>query len=154
METLQLKPLIARYMTASFNVNRIMSARLGKLMPENLTADQHQTLCYIHERGMCTSSELADTFFVGKSSITAIVKRLVEKDLIERIPDERDRRVTYLALTPSGKQLMLDVQLKIEQLLARYIGHFQETEILAFIETFEKLARLLISEEEEVTENS
>jgi len=148
METLQLKPLIERYMSASFNVNRVMHALLRKLMPENLTADQHETLCYIRERGTCTSSELADYFFVGKSSITAIVKRLVEKDWIERRPDEKDRRVTYLAVTPAGEQLIEEMQTKIEELLARYIVHFENQEALQFIETFEKLANLLVCEEE------
>lgn len=154
MEISHFKPLVERYITASFNVNRIMQARMMRLMPENLTSDQHETLCYVHECGMCTSSELANHFLVGKSSITAIVKRLVEKGWMERRPDERDRRVTYLSLTPAGLQLMSDVQTKIEQLMAGYIKHFQGTEILAFIETFEKLARLLVSDEEEVSENS
>lgn len=142
-----LKQMIERYESANFTVNRIMNAAIRDRMPENLTADQHATLRYIRERGLCTHSELADFFFVGKSSITAIVKRLTDKHLIKRLPDEKDRRVTYLSLTEEGERLVADMQDKIEDLLARYIVHFNEQEAQTFIETFEKLAHILIHEE-------
>ena len=130
-----------------------MTAQLRKLMPETLTAEQHDTLRYIQERGLVTSSELADYFFVGKSSITAIVKRLVDKGYLERRPDAVDRRVTYLAITPVGEQSIAEVQNRIEELLARYIVHFENSEAQLFVETFEKLAHLVVNDEKEVREN-
>lgn len=147
MEKRYLKELIDRFESSTFTVNRIMNACIRELMPENLTADQHSILRYIRERGLCTSSELADFFFVGKSSITAIVKRLADKNLIERILDERDRRVIYLKLTTEGEELVEMMQEKIAELLATFINHFDEQESYAFITTYEKLARILIEEE-------
>ncbi|HEU4963368.1 MAG TPA: MarR family transcriptional regulator, partial [Bacilli bacterium] len=73
MDKQLLLQMIGRYESASFTVNRIMNAMVRERMPDNLTADQHYILRYIRDRKRCTPSELADFFFVGKSSITAIV---------------------------------------------------------------------------------
>jgi len=147
MDKQLLKEIITRYESASFTVNRMINVMVRELLPENLTAEQLEVLRYIRERGMCTSSELADYFLVGKSSITAIVTRLADKSWIQRHPDEKDRRVTYLALTSAGKQLVAENQELVENLLARYMLHFSDTEAKSFIETFEKFARLLVQEE-------
>lgn len=147
MEKHMLKQLIDRFESSTFTVNRILHACIRELMPDNVTADQHSILRYIRERGLCTSSELADFFFVGKSSITAIVKRLADKNLIQRILDEKDRRVIYLSLTAEGEEFVEGMQEKIAELLTKFINHFDAQEAYTFIETYEKLARILVEEE-------
>jgi DNA-binding MarR family transcriptional regulator len=143
-----LKQAIDRFESSTFNINRIMNAMMRDLMPENLTNEQHSILRCVRERETCTSSELADFFCVGKSSITAIVTRLADKNLLERLPDEKDRRVIYLRLTPDGERLVEEMTAKIEELLSGIIVHFDEQEATAFLETYEKLARILIQTEE------
>jgi len=147
MDTSMLKELIDRYESATFTVNRIMGAKIRDQLPESITLDQLGILRYIRDRGLCTPSELADFFCVGKSSITAIVKRLADKEFIKRLADEQDRRVTYLALTESGKELVLEVNDKIEGMLTAFMQHFDDQEVRAFIGTFEKLAQMLVEAE-------
>lgn len=138
-----LQDIICRYEAANFLVNRRLNAMIRELMPEELTIDQFSTLRYLHSQGRSTSSELADVFCVGKSSITAIINRLFDKNLIYRLPDDKDRRVTYLALTEAGKQIFAEMDDKIYELLVKYISPFGEQEAITFIETFEKLAEEL-----------
>ncbi|WP_337100844.1 MarR family winged helix-turn-helix transcriptional regulator [Paenibacillus sp. YIM B09110] len=137
------KEIIHRYEAAHFLVNRRLNALIRELMPEELTIDQFSTLRYLHSQGRSTSSELADIFCVGKSSITAIINRLFYKNLIYRLPDEKDRRVTYLALTEEGEQLFDEMDVKMYELLLKYISPFDEQEAITFIQTFEKLAHEL-----------
>jgi DNA-binding MarR family transcriptional regulator len=144
MDIQMLKQLIDRYCAATFIVNRKINAHLRDLMPEEITVDQFSTMQYIRAQGRCTSSELADIFCVGKSSITAIITRLFDKELIMRLPDEKDRRVTYLTLTDEGKRLTDEMESKVQNMLAQYISHFSEKEAIAFIETYEKLAAVLV----------
>ncbi|WNQ11363.1 MarR family transcriptional regulator [Paenibacillus aurantius] len=141
-----LRQLIERYERATFVVNRRLNAMIKERMEEELTLDQYSTIRYIRGRGSCTSSELADSFCVGKSSITAIVNRLADKDLIRRLPDEKDRRVTYLTLTEEGERLAQAGEEKIQELLSGYLQHFDEEEARQFIQTYEKLARVLLSD--------
>jgi len=140
-----LKQLIDRYEAANFLVNRRLNAMIRELMPDDLTVDQFSTLRYLRSREKSTSSELADIFCVGKSSITAIITRLFDKNLIQRFPDEKDRRVIYLALTEEGNQVCDLMEEKIQVLLAKYINRFEEQEANYFIETFEKLAKEMMN---------
>ncbi|MFC4779447.1 MarR family winged helix-turn-helix transcriptional regulator [Paenibacillus sp. GCM10023252] len=144
MNRAQLTDIINRYEEASFTVNRRLSAMMRELMPGDITIDQFSTLRYMRSRERTTSSELADVFCVGKSSITAIITRLVEKGFITRLPDEKDRRVTYLTLTQEGRDIASEMEGKIEDLLGGYLCHFDDEEAKLFIRTYEKLAAVLM----------
>ncbi|MFS0840921.1 MarR family winged helix-turn-helix transcriptional regulator [Paenibacillus sp. 1P03SA] len=148
MDETLLAQIIDRYESTSFTVNRRLNAMIKDRMPEELTQEQYSTLRYMQSRDKCTSSELADIFCVGKSSITAIITRLVDKELITRLPDEKDRRVTYLALTDKGTAAVNEMRLRIQELLAGVIKHFDGQEAIVFIETFEKLANVLMQTDE------
>ncbi|PTE74391.1 hypothetical protein BUY96_12520 [Staphylococcus gallinarum] len=71
-----------------------------------ITSDQFNLMNAINSREDCTSSLLAKEFNVKKSSITAIVSRLVDKGYIERIYNKKDRRVVFIKLTKYGHELL------------------------------------------------
>ncbi|GBF76324.1 MarR family transcriptional regulator [Paenibacillus sp. 598K] len=148
MDQNQFGSIITRYEEAQFTVNRQVSAIIRSIVPEEITADQYLMIRYIHRHGRVTSSELAEIFCVAKSSITAIITRLFDKDLIRREPDEKDRRVTYLALTPRGSEIAVYIMAKIQERLSDFIGLFEEEEARVFVESYEKLAKLLSVHEE------
>ncbi|ANY66807.1 MarR family transcriptional regulator [Paenibacillus sp. BIHB 4019] len=135
--------IIARYEATYLAVNRQINSLFREAMPEGLTVEQYSVLRYLRTQGKTNSSELADTFCVGRSSITALTTRLFDKQLIERQQDPKDRRVTYLKLLPAGEQLTDQSELKIQEMLAMHIQHFDEQEALQFITTYEKLANVM-----------
>lgn len=146
MDNEMLMELIRRYEQAYFVVEKRLHVLFKEIMPEELTVDQFVTLRFIRNRGRVTSSELAENFFVGRSSITAIINRMVDKRLIERHPDQSDRRVIYLSLTESGENLAAQLEIKMRDLLAKYLQQFQADEASSFIHTYEKLAKVLMQE--------
>lgn len=135
-----IKDLIYRYEMANFVIERRMHAKLRGIMPEDLTVEQFKTLRFLRYNGSSTSSELADIFCVGKSSITAIITRLSDKGLIQRLPEEKDRRVINLALSDEGKRVCDVMEEQVQTVLMGVITHFDEQEAQAFIHTYEKLA--------------
>jgi DNA-binding MarR family transcriptional regulator len=50
-------------------------------------------------------SALADALYCHASNVTGIVDRLESRGLVERRPDEEDRRVKTLSLTPAGADI-------------------------------------------------
>ncbi len=138
-----LPDIIRRYETTMFIVNRRVNAFIRELIPEELTIDQFSMLRKINEQGSVTSSELAEWFCVGKSSITAIITRLADKGLLQRRPDSKDRRVTHLELTGEGKELTETLDQKIQEMLGMYLQHFELEEAMQFMYLFEKLGRVL-----------
>lgn len=140
IETMQ---LIERYLAAYFEVTKRLNGQIRDMIQEDVTMEQFQILKYIASRGRCTSSELADTFGVGKSSITAMTTRMVDKGVLQRTRDEEDRRVVYLTMTEQGERNYAIVQEQIMSTVSKYLVHFSAEEVEGVISAFEKLARLI-----------
>lgn len=144
-----IQELIDRYVSVSFDVNKKAESLIKGQIEEDLTVDQHYIIRYIQNSKECTSSELAEAFDVNKSAITAIINRLADRGLIERTRDEKDRRVVYLTLSDKGIDLHHKTQEKIHLLVESFITQFDESEITAFINTYEKLAQILTTMKKE-----
>ncbi|MBH5319807.1 MarR family transcriptional regulator [Paenibacillus sp. GSMTC-2017] len=139
-----LKQLINRYERANFVIERRLNAKLRGMMPGELTVEQFKTLRFLKHNGSSTSSELSEVFCVGKSSITAIITRLSDKGLIKRLPEEKDRRVTNLALTEQGKCICELMEEQVLNVIGKVMEHFDEKEACIFIKTYEKLVEKLL----------
>ena len=74
------------------------------------------------EQPVRTQAALAQAIHADKSRIIGVLDELQERGLIQRQPDETDRRVHLLSLTPAGDQLRQSVEAGIrrreEQVLA------------------------------------
>jgi DNA-binding MarR family transcriptional regulator len=138
-----IQELIDRYVSVSFQVHRKAEALIKGQISDDLTNDQHYILRYIHQSGECTSSKLAEAFEVNKSAITATINRMVDRGLIQRTRDDNDRRVVYLTLSDKGNELYQNAHEKVQLLVESIITQFEETEIKTFINTYEKLAKVL-----------
>lgn len=139
MDFARLQEIIQRYENVSFSVTKKAEMLIKEEISEELTSDQHFILRYIHSKGKCTSTELADVFHVKKSSITAIINRLVTRELVDRERDNEDRRIVYLSLSEKGEELFKLSEEKVHQLVGSFIQKFEKEEILQFIQTYEKL---------------
>lgn len=143
MDNQRIQELINRYIRVSFSVTKKAEFLIKDQIGSDLTYDQHYTLRYIRQKQNCTSTELAEVFAVNKSAVTAIITRLADRELIERTRDERDRRVVYLSLTDKGSALFNDCETRVHQLVENVITQFNDEEINSFIQTYEKLEKLL-----------
>ncbi|WP_151734711.1 MarR family winged helix-turn-helix transcriptional regulator [Paenibacillus tengchongensis] len=134
---------INRYIDAYGIVTRQVSSRIKERIPDGLTNDQFSILRLIRGQEHCTSTYLSEAVAVGKSSITAIINRLVDAGMLERTRDEQDRRLVYLTLTPHGEEVYRIAEIEVQQIIAPYLLHFKEDEIEMFVTQFEKLASLM-----------
>lgn len=142
--------LVDHYINLSFSVNKIAESLIKEEIGADLTNDQHYTLRYINKVGTCTSTELAEVFDVKKSAVTAMITRMWEKGLIKRTRDENDRRVVYLTLTEKGSELFLKTEDRIHALVESLINRFDHSEIVQFLNTYEKLNDILTERKSKV----
>lgn len=56
--------------------------------------------------GPVSMSDLANSSFISKPNLTTMVDRLCAEGLVERSPDENDRRIVNVALTQKGNDFM------------------------------------------------
>ncbi|ERJ11285.1 MarR family winged helix-turn-helix transcriptional regulator [Haloplasma contractile] len=71
-----------------------------------LSPSHFQIMFMIDDQGKLTMSEIARNLMIAKSNLTPLVKKLINKDYVERIKDEKDRRMFYLSLTETGEKFM------------------------------------------------
>ena len=69
------------------------------------TASQGYTLLALPDRGSLAMSELSAAMGLANSTMTRMVDGLVRKKLAYREPDEADRRIVRVGLTPEGRRI-------------------------------------------------
>lgn len=75
-----------------------------------LTMPQMVTLFAIRGAGTCRMSELAEITQQSAGTLTGIVDRLIEDNLVARVRDIEDRRVVQVTLTPHGEERLCRVE--------------------------------------------
>jgi len=95
-----------------------------------ITSQQHQALLAIRSHfgpEAMTIGELADCLLIKNHSAVELVTRMAERDLIERLTSDEDRRRVLLRMRPHGAEIL-------EVISRRNLGQLSETaEILAKI---------------------
>lgn len=65
----------------------------------------HMVHCKEKELGQLTLSELAAFLDVSSPAVSRMIKTLEDRNFIVKIPSKKDRRISYVSLTPEGEQL-------------------------------------------------
>lgn len=92
----------------------------------------HAALATIETHGPMTAGQLAEHEQVRKPTVTRTVAALLDRRLITRTPDAVDGRVTWLAVTPAGSQLLQHARRRTDEFLAMRLTELttREREIL------------------------
>ena len=101
-----------------------------------LTLPQMVTLFAIREAGLCRMSDLADITQQSAGTLTGIVDRLIEENLVGRERDAEDRRVVQVMLTRQGEQRLALVEEARRADMDRILSRFS-------LEQLQDLAQLL-----------
>lgn len=109
---------------------RISATRLARLMRRQgdtgLTPSQLSALTSIERHGPMTLGHLAEHERVAPPSITKVVGTLVDRDLVDRVPDPDDRRITRVTVTPAGQDLLDEVRQRKDLWLAARLAELDD----------------------------
>lgn len=140
---MELDQLIRRYQRSINTIYRSVNNVIKRYIHSDITVDQFSILQFIHQHDQCTSTQIAQSFGIGKSAVTASTNRLYDKNLIARHRDESDRRIVYLSLTDAGKKFVTQIEKEIYRIIGEKLRYFHLTEIEKFIHSLEKLASMM-----------
>lgn len=70
------------------------------------------------------STQLADKVGVTHSAISQMVNRLSEKGLVQRVPDDVDRKIAYIELTGNAKELYNAQRKRMGEVVAKVVADF------------------------------
>jgi DNA-binding MarR family transcriptional regulator len=91
------------------------------------------------EQPVRTQAALAQAINADKSRIISVLDELQERGLIHRQPDESDRRVHLLSLTPAGDRLRRSVEAGIRHQEEQVLAVLTATDRDAFLESLKAL---------------
>jgi DNA-binding MarR family transcriptional regulator len=111
--------------------------------PDNLTR-LHLAVMGELSQNNTTMSELANTLMMTKPQLTHLVDSLVSQGIVERRPDEKDRRVINLALTEKGRALLKEMKLKVKENTKKRLASLTTEELSQMSTALETLRNIVI----------
>ena len=87
-----------------------------------------------------TPKDLAAHLGMTTGAITAIARRLVDSDLLQRVDHPGDRRSLYLELTPHGHEVMSGIHRDFSEMLAASTTSLDADQLAAFTEALTSVA--------------
>ena len=104
-----------------------------------LSLSHFEILAHIAEKGKMTMKEIASWLYITPPSASTLIKILVEKDLVERIQDNKgkDRRTVYIKINEKAHNLFHSIQNKKMPVFKKMLSKLSK-------EDKDDLARILI----------
>lgn len=112
---------------------------LDGLKGTNLTIGQPKILDYLKNHNGASQKEIALGCHIEPASLTSVLNRMEEKQIIERKMKNGNRRTYYIFLTKTGKELQLIVEHLFIQIEDTAFADISESEKNQFMKTFQKI---------------
>lgn len=110
-----------KFITFIASVHQLKHALTNDLRPTNLTPIQYNILEYISINEPAIPSDISSCHQMSLPNTSRELKNLMEKNLINKFTDEKDRRKQYIVLSDEGKEVMNLVFHEVEQILKKRI---------------------------------
>lgn len=91
-------------------------------------------------------SELAGFLNVTMPTVSRCIQKLSAKGYVQKTLNEKDKRGTYVSLTPEGKSLCQNAQKTIDSFISRVLSRLDPEEIEQFVATMDKIYEAVRSE--------
>lgn len=132
------------------NLKRIMDlfgkAVKSEFKEKDLTSSQVMVIGILSHRKELKTSELSKELGLSNSTVSGILDRLEEKNLIKRIRSEKDRRVIKVRLRKEFKKNMTDKYMGVEEKITNIIKKSPIDEVDFILEGLENLRKMLEEE--------
>lgn len=105
-----------------------------------MTLPQFYTLLQLfHLDAACKMSDLADATHQSAASLTGVVDRLMEKQLVERIKHPHDRRQVMVVITVRGRDQILEIKQARREQIQGSLAHLDEGEIDLLLQMLDRV---------------
>ncbi len=109
-------------------INRLIVQELREHGIDGIVTSHGDIFYVLFRHDELTMQETADLIGKDKSTVTALVDKLMKAGYVEKRQNEADRRVTFIRLTEEGQRLRPDFHEISVTLLARIYAGFTEQE--------------------------
>lgn len=110
------------------------------ITPHGLTVSQGYTLLAFPAQDTVRMSELSGSMGLANSTMTRMVDQLVQKGLVQREPDDTDRRAILVGLTLVGQEVQRTLQTQFQEFFKLVLQELEADERSAILDALEKLS--------------
>ncbi len=122
------------------NISGIIKKNGRKILHQYpITSPQFIALQWVSEKGDLTIGELSHKIGLAFSTTTDLVDRMEKNELVERVRDQKDRRVVRIHILDKGKKIIKEVVEKRQE----YLGIVLESLSLAEKEKMNEVLQVL-----------
>ena len=128
-------------------VPKVIAGVKGNLMfSEDITSQQMITIFSLSQFGKSTICALAKRMGVSPPTTTGVVDRLQRSGYVERLGDEKDRRIVFVQLTKRGYSIVEKLKKTIQKRWMKILVHLTEEERAAYVKILVKISSALSKE--------
>lgn len=104
-----------------------------------LNVNEFTVLEVLFHRGKLQVQQIKELILIANSSTTYIIDKLCQKELVKRVQDKVDRRITYVDLTDEGYQLMKESFPKHERTILSLFDRLDDEELVEMKRLLKKM---------------
>lgn len=145
MEEQWLTPHLDRMEELSRRFIRHMHSRLER-SDCGVSPSQFPLLKLLEEQGETTVSEVAGGLAMSVAGATGLIDRLERAGLVERRRDEADRRLVFVTLSPTGRDVLAKARRVRREVLADLLASLTRAEVEQFMAIWAKMHAPLTEE--------
>jgi len=107
----------------------------------DLTFPQMEILHFIGTSGEKTMKSIADFLKITPPSVTELIREMERKNLIKRVSDKQDKRITFISLTDTAKKNYISISKKKEAILNKMTSKLNKEDK----ETLKRIIKIIIN---------
>ena len=124
----------------------IQKQLMEQLKPYGLTLGQPKVLDYLKDHDGANQKEIAAACHIEAGSLTSVLNRMEDQNMVERRILNGNRRSFYVFLTKNGRRLQQIVEQKFHEIEAVALSGISEEDLNFFLKTFQKVQDNLSSQ--------
>jgi DNA-binding MarR family transcriptional regulator len=108
-----------------------------------LTAPQLLLLQILRQRGQVTIGVLAREMNLSQATVTTVMDRLEDRQLVTRIRSSEDKRKVFAAMTDAGEKLLINAPPLLQQNFIRQFQDLQNWEQAMILSSLQRVAQMM-----------
>jgi DNA-binding MarR family transcriptional regulator len=136
------RPEIVDHIVKDYNLvsQGINPSFLAKM---SLTTSQMKVLLLFEDEKKFSMGELSALYSVSVSTMTSMVDRMIQNNMLKRDQDRNDRRIVLVSLTSRGKKVMTRLVTARREVLENFLYSLDENEVKRFSRAMNDAAHFL-----------
>lgn len=137
IDLLSIPPLVFRQIRS-----KLIKTTLAEI-DAGITPHHVEIIRLLDKEGQLHVAEIGDRLHIARAQMTALVDKLASLELVERQPDEADRRTTAVTLSAYGKAVWQEHRSSIIKAMQEIMEQLSDEELKDLSQTLRKLQDIL-----------